>query len=78
MAGLSDNHGLLCLSLSVWNGNDPILKERMFGTTGHQGAFAPLSFLLPTKRTDEKVQATTARTSRSSTSTSTRLRLTRT
>ncbi|GAA5864922.1 hypothetical protein JCM8547_004237 [Rhodosporidiobolus lusitaniae] len=37
MAGLSDNHGRMCLSLSVWNGVDPILKERMFGTTGHQG-----------------------------------------
>ena len=27
----------LCLALALWNGNDPILKERMFGLTGPQG-----------------------------------------
>ncbi|GAA5886716.1 hypothetical protein JCM6882_005867 [Rhodosporidiobolus microsporus] len=37
IAGLSDNHGRMCFSLAMWNGVDPILKERMFGTTGHQG-----------------------------------------
>ncbi|GAA5972004.1 hypothetical protein JCM11641_002452 [Rhodosporidiobolus odoratus] len=37
MAGLSDNHGRMCFSVAMWNGVDPILKERMFGTTGHQG-----------------------------------------
>ncbi len=37
MAGLSDIHGELCLALSLWNGADPILKERMFGLTGPQG-----------------------------------------
>ncbi|TNY23091.1 Six-hairpin glycosidase-like protein [Rhodotorula diobovata] len=37
LAGISDNHGRLCLSVALWNGVDPILKERMFGTTGHQG-----------------------------------------
>jgi hypothetical protein len=37
MAGLSDIHHELCLGLSLWNGADPILKERMFGLTGPQG-----------------------------------------
>ncbi|TFK20946.1 cytoplasmic protein [Coprinopsis marcescibilis] len=37
IAGLSDNHQRLCLALSLWNGEDPILKERLFGVTGHQG-----------------------------------------
>ena len=27
----------LCLSLALWNGRDPILKERMFGLSGPQG-----------------------------------------
>ncbi|KAF5325978.1 hypothetical protein D9611_000442 [Ephemerocybe angulata] len=37
IAGISDNHQRLCLGLSLWNGEDPILKERLFGVTGHQG-----------------------------------------
>ncbi|KAF9501663.1 glycoside hydrolase family 63 protein [Pleurotus eryngii] len=37
IAGISDNHQRLCFALSLWNGEDPILKERMFGVTGHQG-----------------------------------------
>jgi len=37
MAGLSDIHHDLCLGLALWNGTDPILKERMFGLTGPQG-----------------------------------------
>jgi hypothetical protein len=37
MAGLSDVHHDLCLALALWNGADPILKERMFGLTGPQG-----------------------------------------
>ncbi|MFE2124473.1 glucosidase [Rhodococcus aetherivorans] len=37
MAGLSDIHHDLCLALALWNGTDPILKERMFGLTGPQG-----------------------------------------
>lgn len=37
IAGISDNHQRLCFGLSLWNGQDPILKERMFGVTGHQG-----------------------------------------
>ena len=37
MAGLSDIHHDLCLALALWNGVDPILKERMFGLTGPQG-----------------------------------------
>lgn len=37
MAGFSDIQQRLCLSLALWNGSDPILKERMFGLTGNQG-----------------------------------------
>ncbi len=37
MAGISDVHHDLCLALALWNGRDPILKERMFGLTGPQG-----------------------------------------
>src|SRR5262245_7966771 len=34
MAGVSDVKQRLCLALALWNGRDPILKERMFGLTG--------------------------------------------
>jgi hypothetical protein len=36
MAGFSDVEQRLCLSLALWNGRDPILKERMFGLTGSE------------------------------------------
>src|SRR5579875_3904907 len=35
--GICDNHQYLCFALAMWNGCDPILKERMFGLTGNQG-----------------------------------------
>jgi hypothetical protein len=35
--GISDNHQRLCFALALWNGNDPILKERLFGLTGNEG-----------------------------------------
>jgi hypothetical protein len=35
--GISDNHQRLCFALTVWNGRDPILKERFFGLTGSEG-----------------------------------------
>jgi hypothetical protein len=37
MAGLSNIHHDRCLALALWNGVDPIFKERMFGLTGPQG-----------------------------------------
>ncbi len=37
LAGISDVEQRLCLALALWNGRDPILKERMFGLTGNQG-----------------------------------------
>ena len=37
LAGFSDVEQLLCLGLSLWNGRDSILKERIFGLTGNQG-----------------------------------------
>ncbi|RKP57796.1 MGH1-like glycoside hydrolase domain-containing protein [Pararobbsia silviterrae] len=37
LAGLSDDHQQLCFALSLWNGQDPILKERLFGLTNSEG-----------------------------------------
>jgi hypothetical protein len=37
IAGISDAEQRLCLSLALWNGNDPILKERLFGLTNSEG-----------------------------------------
>src|SRR5579875_1585136 len=37
MAGVCDEHQTFCLALALWNGVDPILKERMFGLTGPEG-----------------------------------------
>jgi hypothetical protein len=37
IAGISDNQQRLCLSLALWNGCDPILKERLFGLTNLEG-----------------------------------------
>ena len=36
LAGISDHEQRLCLSLALWNGNDPILKERLFGLTNRK------------------------------------------
>src|ERR1041384_1945149 len=37
IAGLSDRQQRLCLSVALWNGKDPILKERLFGLCNHEG-----------------------------------------
>ncbi len=37
IAGWSDDQQRLCLALALWNGRDPILKERLFGLTNSQG-----------------------------------------
>src|SRR5271169_5652771 len=37
LGGISDEKQLLCFALAVWNGKDPILKERMFGLTNSEG-----------------------------------------
>jgi hypothetical protein len=37
IAGLCDDHQRLCFGIAVWNGVDPILKERMFGLTNAEG-----------------------------------------
>ena len=36
-AGFGDEHLFLCLGLALWNGKDPILKERLFGLTNSEG-----------------------------------------
>jgi hypothetical protein len=37
LAGVSDERGVMCLALGLWNGQDPILKERLFGLTNTEG-----------------------------------------
>jgi hypothetical protein len=37
IAGISDDHQHLCFALALWNGKDPILKERLFGLTNSEG-----------------------------------------
>jgi hypothetical protein len=37
LAGICDRHQMICFALALWNGQDPILKERLFGLTGHEG-----------------------------------------
>ena len=37
LAGISDNHQRLCFALALWNGRDSLLKERLFGLSGHEG-----------------------------------------
>ena len=37
LAGISDDWQLLCFALALWNGKDPILKERLFGLTNSEG-----------------------------------------
>jgi hypothetical protein len=37
LAGISDQEQRLCFALALWNGSDPILKERLFGLTNSEG-----------------------------------------
>ncbi len=37
LAGICDEFGRLCLAIALWNGQDPILKERLFGLTNNEG-----------------------------------------
>ena len=37
LAGISDDNQQLCFALALWNGRDPILKERLFGLTNSEG-----------------------------------------
>src|SRR5206468_1044169 len=37
LLGLTDREGRLCFALALWNGRDPILKERLFGLSGTEG-----------------------------------------
>lgn len=37
LGGICDDHQILCFSPALWNGNDPILKERLFGLTHSEG-----------------------------------------
>jgi hypothetical protein len=37
IAGICDRHQLICFSIALWNVQDSILKERLFGLTGNEG-----------------------------------------
>ncbi len=37
MLGICDRECRLCFSVGLWNGRDPIIKERLFGVTGPEG-----------------------------------------
>jgi hypothetical protein len=37
IGGISDRHQMICFGMAMWNGRDPILKERLFGLTGNEG-----------------------------------------
>jgi hypothetical protein len=37
LAGICDRHQKICFAVALWNGRDPILKERLFGLTGNEG-----------------------------------------
>src|SRR5271170_4416992 len=45
LAGICDRHQNLFFALALWNGHDPILKERLFGLTGNEGNHGDLVFL---------------------------------
>lgn len=49
MLGIADREGRLAFGLTLWNGQDPILKERFFGLTGLEGILRTrANFCLPT------------------------------
>ena len=37
LGGICDRHQFICFAVALWNERDPILKERLFGLTGHEG-----------------------------------------
>jgi hypothetical protein len=37
LAGICDRHQFICFAIALWNGRDPILKERLFGLSGPEG-----------------------------------------
>ena len=37
LAGICDRHQYICFAVALWNGRDPILKERLFGLVGNEG-----------------------------------------
>src|ERR1700745_2546190 len=37
LGGISDRHQRICFAIALWNGKDPILKERLFGLTNSEG-----------------------------------------
>jgi hypothetical protein len=54
IGGFSDTHQYICTSFAFWNEKDKILKERLFGVTGHQGT--SISFNLTSGNHGEDVK----------------------
>jgi hypothetical protein len=55
LAGISDDKQRLCFALALWNGKDPILKERLFGLTnseGNHGEDVKEYYFLPRQHSD--------------------------
>jgi hypothetical protein len=60
LAGFSDDRQHLCLAVALWNGRDPILKERLFGVTGPQGNHGEdvkECYLVPRQHADAQLHA---------------------
>jgi hypothetical protein len=51
LAGYSDHKQRLCFALALWNGADPIMKERLFGLTNSEGTMARMSKSITTTST---------------------------
>ena len=43
IAGICDRRQDICFAVAMWNGRDAILKERLFGLTGHEGNHGKMS-----------------------------------
>ena len=54
IGGYSDTQQRLCFSVGMWNGKDPILKERLFGLTGNEGNHGCLLYTSPSPRDRQK------------------------
>ena len=58
LLGITDREGRLCFALALWNGRDPILKERLFGLTRDRGEprrGREGGVLLPRRRADPRL-----------------------
>jgi hypothetical protein len=57
LGGIADDQQLLCFALALWNGADPILKERLFGLTNGAGTNADSFALFDTQFATRRAEA---------------------